>query len=206
MVRSIADLYELTVEQLLQLERMGQKSASKIIKNIDDSRRQPLQRLINGLGIPFVGERTAQILASHFGSLDAIASASAETLQEANEIGPKVSDAIRQFFAEERNRELIERLRSAGLTFTGPKHARAEGPLKGITFVLTGTLPTLKRQEAKDRIEAAGGSVAGSVSNKTNYVVAGDDAGSKLDKAHQLNVPVIDEATLLTLLHSNGTA
>ncbi len=202
LVHNIADLYALTVNQLLELERMGEKSASKIIRNIGQSRSQPLARVLNGLGIPFVGERTAQILASHFGSLDEIASASAETLQEVNEIGPKVADAIRQFFAEKRNRELVERLRAAGLRFTAPKEIKKGGPLTGMTFVLTGTLPTLKREEAKERIEDAGGKVAGSVSAKTTYLVAGEDAGSKLEKARELSVPVLDEGGLFAMLGS----
>ncbi len=202
MVHNVADLYSLKVEQLLQLERMGEKSASKIIRNIEQSRLQPLSRVLNGLGIPFVGERTAQILASHFGSMDAIAAASSEALQEANEIGPKVADAIQQFFGEERNRELIERLRAAGLRFTAPKEKKKSGPLTGLTFVLTGTLPALTRQEAKQRIEAAGGKVAGSVSSKTSYLVAGEEAGSKLDKARDLKVPVLEEAGLLALLNA----
>lgn len=200
LVHNIADLYHLTIDQLLSLERMGQKSASKIVHNIGASRSQPLARVLNGLGIPFVGERTAQILASHFGSLDEIANASPETLQEVNEVGPKVAESIRQFFAEEHNRELMERLRSAGLRFTAPKEKKKQGPLTGLAFVLTGTLPTLKREEAKERIEAAGGKVAGSVSSKTNYVVAGEDAGSKLDKARALDIEVLDEAGLLGLL------
>ena len=200
LVHSIADLYDLKVGQLLDLERMGEKSASKIIRNIDLSRSRPLARVLNGLGIPFVGERTAQILAAHFGSLDAIAAASPEALQEAEEIGPKVSEAIRQFFAEVRNRELVERLRAAGLQFTGPRQVNKKGPLTGLTFVLTGTLPSLKREEAKQRIELKGGKVAGSVSAKTNYLVAGEDAGSKLEKAKELNVSVIDEDGLLDLL------
>lgn len=200
LVHSVADLYGLKAEDLVELERMGQKSASKIIHNIHQSRSQPLARVLNGLGMPFVGERTAEILASHFGSLDEIANASSETLQEVNEVGPKVAESIRQFFAEERNRQLIERLRAAGLRFTTPKQAPQAGPLSGLIFVLTGTLPTLKREEAKQRIEIAGGKVAGSVSGKTNYVVAGEEAGSKLDKAHELNIPVLDEAGLLSLL------
>ncbi len=200
LVRNIADLYGLTLDQLLALERMGEKSASKIIRNIDRSRSQPLARVLNGLGIPFVGERTAQILASHFGDLDEIANASTEILQEVNDVGPKVAQSIRQFFAEKRNCELIERLRAAGLRFTGPKEAKQEGPLSGLIFVLTGTLPTLKREEAKERIEAAGGKVAGSISGKTSFVVAGEDAGSKLDKARQLNIAILDEAGLLDRL------
>lgn len=199
-VASIADLYGINQEQLLSLERMGKKTAAKIIQNIESSKSQPLARVLNGLGIPFVGERTAQILASHFGSLDAIAAASLADLQEADEVGPKVAQAIRQFFDEQRNRELIERLRDAGLQFTAEKQKKTSGPFTGKTFVLTGTLPTLSRDEAKQRIEAAGGKVSGSVSSKTHYVVAGEDAGSKLDKAKSLGVPVIDEAQLLGML------
>jgi DNA ligase (NAD+) len=202
LVHSVADLYSLSIDQLLALERMGQKSASKVIQNIDQSRSQPLARVLNGLGIPFVGERTAQLLSDHFGDLDAIANASKETLQEVNEVGPKVAESIRQFFDEKRNRDLVERLREAGLQFTAVKRTKKRGPLTSRTFVLTGTLPTLKREEAKARIEAAGGKVAGSVSSKTSYVVAGEDAGSKLDKAHELHVPVVDEEGLLALLNS----
>ncbi len=200
LVRNIADLYGLTPEQLLILERIGQKSASKIIQNIDVSRSQPFARVLNGFGIPFVGERTGQILASHFGSLDVIASASAEELQEADEIGPKVAESILQFFAEEQNRVLVERLRGVGLQFTAEKQAKKKGPFIGLTFVITGTLPTLKREEAKERIEAAGGKVSGSVSAKTSYLLAGEEAGSKLEKARTLEVPVIDESRLLAML------
>jgi DNA ligase (NAD+) len=201
LVRNIADLYELKLEQLMDLERMGEKSARKVLQNIDRSRSRPLARLLNGLGIPFVGERTAQLLADHFGSLDEIAAASEEKLQEVGEVGPKVSQSIRQFFIEQRNRELMERLRAAGLQFTSPKKPTSKaGPLAGQTFVITGTLPTLKREEAKEKIEAAGGKVASSVSSKTNYVVAGEDAGSKLAKARELKIPVLDEAGLLAML------
>lgn len=204
LVRNIADLYSLTVDQLLTLERMGKKSATKIIHNIDNSRSRPLASVLNGLGIPFVGERTAQILASHFGSLDAIAAASMENLQEANEIGPKVAQAIRQFFDESRNRNLIERLRSAGLQFTAPREIKKSGPFDGLTFVLTGTLPTLTREEAKRRIEEAGGKVTGSVSKNTNFVIAGSDAGSKLTKANELGVPVRSEDELIDMLAPKG--
>ncbi len=200
-VKSVADIYDLTVDRLLELDRMGTKSAEKVLHNIDRSRKQPLPRVLNGLGIPFVGERTAQILAETFGSLDAIAAADEETLQEAEEVGPKVSESIRQFFHERRNRELVERLRRAGLTFEHEiKKKKTAGPLTGKVFVLTGTLPNLAREEAKARIEAAGGKVTGSVSKKTDYVVAGADPGSKLDKAGSLGVPVIGEPELLTLL------
>ena len=201
-VKNIADLYSLREEQLLELERMGKKSASKILAHIDGSRARPLNRVLNGLGIPFVGERTAQILAAHFGSLDALAKASEVELQKAQEIGPKVAASIRQFFGEKRNVELIERLRAAGLQFeyTGPKPEAVGGPLQGKTFVLTGTLPTLKREEAKEKIENAGGKVVGSVSGKTSFVIAGEEAGSKLEKARSLDIPVLDEETLLAML------
>lgn len=201
-VKSIADLYQLKLEQLLQLERMGEKSASKILTNIENSRKQPMWRVLNGLGIPFVGERTAQILGDHFGSLDEIAHAAEEVLQHAEEVGPKVADSIRQFFAEARNRELLEHLRSAGLQFSQKKIARQRGALAGMIFVLTGTLPTLTRDEAKARIEAAGGKVTGSVSKKTSYVIAGDEAGSKLDKANELGITVLDEAALSAMLEA----
>ncbi len=201
MVKSVADIYDLTLDQMLELDRIGKKSAEKVLQNIDRSRKQPLPRVLNGLGIPFVGERTAQILAETFGSLDAIADANEETLQEAEEVGPKVSESIRQFFHERRNRELVERLRKAGLTFEhAVKKKKTAGPLAGKVFVLTGTFPNLAREDAKARIEAAGGKVTGSVSKKTDYVVAGADPGSKLDKAGSLGVPVIGEPELLTLL------
>ncbi len=203
LVKSIADLYDLTVEQLTGLDRMGARSASKIVQNIDASRRQPLRRVLNGLGIPFVGERTAQILADHFGSLDEIAGAGLEELQQAEEVGPKVAESIRQFFGEERNRELVERLRHAGLQLSQAKKARKGGRLAGMTLVLTGTLPNLTREEAKARIEAAGGKVAGSVSKNTTYVVAGEDAGQKLDKARDLGVRIVDESGLFAILETN---
>jgi DNA ligase (NAD+) len=200
LVRSVADIYGLTAEQLIGLERMGEKSAERVTRNIDASKKQPLARVLNGLGIPFVGERTAAILADTFGDLDEIAAADQEKLQTAEEVGPKVSHSIRRFFEEERNRQLVEQLRTACLQFRQEKKARTGGPLEGLTFVLTGTLATWTREEAKDAVERAGGKVAGSVSKKTSYVVAGEDAGSKLDKARSLNVRVLDEAGLRKLL------
>jgi DNA ligase (NAD+) len=204
LVRSLSDLYRLTLEDLLPLERMGETLAAKILGNIDRSRAAPLDRVINGLGVPMVGERTAQILARHFGSLDSIAAASVEDLQRAEEVGPRVAEAIRSFFDQPRNRELLGRLRAAGLTFEQEAAASAGGPLEGLTFVLTGTLPNLSRDEAARRIEAAGGKVTSSVSRKTRFVVAGADPGSKLDKARQLGVEVLDEAGLLRLLQSDA--
>ncbi|MCC6362468.1 MAG: NAD-dependent DNA ligase LigA [Bryobacterales bacterium] len=201
LVRSVADIYNLTLEQLLELERMGGKSAAKILQNVERSRRQPLARLLNGLGIPFIGERTAQILADTFGDLDKIAAADADLLQTAEEVGPKVAESIRRFFRERHNQDLVERLRAAGLQFTQEVRNHApQGVLTGKTFVLTGTLPTLSREEAKAKIEAAGGKVTGSVSKKTSYVVAGEDAGSKLAKAQELGIPVLDEDGMMHLI------
>ncbi len=199
LVKNVADIYWLKLEQLLELERMGKKSAEKILANINASREQPLPRVLNGLGIPFVGERTGELLADAFGNLDVIANATEDDLQRAEEVGPKVSQSIRRFFEEKHNQELVARLREAGLQFKYTSKRKTGGPLTGLTFVLTGTFPTLAREDAKSRIEAAGGKVAGSVSKKTHYVVAGEDAGSKLDKARELKVPVIDENALLEM-------
>jgi len=199
LVRSIADLYKLDESALLSLDRIGEKTARSLLREIEQSKKARLDRVLYGLGIRFVGERTAQLLAEEFGSMDAILSASQEDLERVNEVGPKVSQAIHEFFREEKNRELVEHLRQAGLTLTAEKRKKTS-QLEGLTFVLTGTLPHLTREEAKAKIEAAGGRVSGSVSKKTSYVVAGEDAGSKLDKAHELKVPVIDELKLLEML------
>jgi len=200
LVKNVADLYALKLDDLMGLERMGKKSAEKVLGNIDASRKAPLPRILNGLGIPFVGERTGQFLAEEFGDLDKIASTDEDELQKAEEVGPKVSRSIFQFFQEKHNHALIEKLREAGFSFTHAVKKREGGPLAGKTLVLTGTLPNLAREEAKLRIEAAGGKVAGSVSKKTNYVVAGEEAGSKLDKARELGVEVLDEARLLAMI------
>lgn len=206
MVKSVADLYLLTLEQLAPLElkgekntrKLGEKSAAKIVAEIDATRQRPLPRLISGLGIAFVGERTAVLLAEHLGSMDALMQASPERLQAIPEVGPKVAESVRRFFGEPHNLELVERLRAAGLQFAYDAPARpAAGPLTGMTFVLTGTLPTLTRDEAKAKIEEAGGKVTGSVSKKTTVVVAGEEAGSKLEKARELNIEIWDESTLL---------
>ena len=203
LLKSVADIYDekkINLDNLRDLERMGTKSAEKVLRNIENSRKQPLARVLNGLGIPFVGERTAQILADTFGSLDDIMAADEETLQQAEEVGPKVSQSIRQFFHERRNRDLVERLREAGLTFTQEVRKKRAGPLTGKTFVLTGTLPNLTREEAASRIESAGGKVTGSVSKKTDYVVAGSEPGSKFEKANTLGIKVLNEEELLALL------
>jgi DNA ligase (NAD+) len=192
LVKNIADIYDLNEEKLLTLERMGKKSAQNILSEIENSKKLPLERVIYGLGIRMVGERTAQFLAEHFGSMDELMKATEEELQQVNEIGPRVSASIREFFDEPKNVALVERLRKAGLTFKGRKKQRAT-TLAGKTFVLTGTLERHTRDQAKKLIEDAGGKVAGSVSKKTDYVVAGAEAGSKLDKARELGVSVVDE-------------
>ena len=199
-VHGLADLYSVTIDQLATLDRMGPKSAANLIINIEKSRMSPLPRVIAALGIRFVGERTAVFLAVQFGSLDAIAAADATELQRAEEVGPKVAESVYHFFREKHNRELVDRLRAAGLVFTYDFAHRPGGALEGLRFVLTGTLPTLTREEARSLIEAAGGKVAGSVSKNTNFVVAGDGPGSKLEKAGKLGVRVIGEQDLLGML------
>jgi DNA ligase (NAD+) len=199
LVHSIADIYKLTKDELLTLERVGEKTADALLGQIERSKSAPLNRVLLGLGIRHVGERTAQALAEEFGSIDALIAATEEELTRVNDIGPKVAATVREFFSNERNLALVERLRGYGLTFTAERRVRGT-TLEGLTFVLTGTLPTLTRDEAKERIEAAGGKVSGSVSKKTSYVVAGEEAGSKLEKAEQLGVAVLDEAGLLAVL------
>jgi len=200
LVKGVADLYELTEEKLLGLERMGPKSAANVLRNIENSKANALPRVLTALGIRFVGERTAELLAERFGGLDRIAAASLEELQQAQEVGPKVAESVQRFFREPRNRKLVERLRKAGLRFEYQSQRPKGGALQGLTFVLTGTLPTLTREEAKRLIEIAGGKVTATVSRKTNYVVAGEEAGSKLDRARALGVPVVDEPRLLELM------
>jgi DNA ligase (NAD+) len=199
LVKDVADIYKLTKANLLSLERMGDKSAENVLKEIDKSKKLPLERVIFGLGIRFVGERTAQFLAEHFGDIDALMNASEEELQQVEEVGPRIAKSIVEFFTEPRNRELVEELRAAGLTLKGKKKERGT-KLAGKTFVLTGTLANYSRDEAKKMIEDAGGKVTGSVSKKTDYVVAGADAGSKLEKARELGVQVIDENGMEQLL------
>jgi len=206
LVRNVADVYDLTLEKLLTLERMGKKSAQNVLDEIENSKRLPLERVIFGLGIRFVGERTAGFLAEHFGALDELIKAATleeelalAELQEIEEVGPRIAASIREFFLEKSNRDLVERLRSAGLQFKGKKRERGT-QLASKTFVLTGTLARHSRDEAKKLIENAGGRVSGSVSKKTDFVVAGEEAGSKLDKARELGVKVIGEDELLAML------
>jgi DNA ligase (NAD+) len=200
LVRNVADIYALTKKDLLSLERFADKSAQNILDEIENSKKLPLERVIYGLGIRMVGERTAQFLAEHFGSMEALESAGVEELQNVNEVGPRIAESIVEFFGIAANRKLAERLREAGLTLTGKKKERGT-KLAGKTFVLTGTLTRFTRDEAKKMIEDAGGKVTGSVSKKTDYVVAGADAGSKLDKAKELGVSVIGEKEMEKLLN-----
>lgn len=201
LVKDAAALYALTQDQLAALDRMGKKSASNLVAEIHKSRESPLSRVIFAIGIPFVGERTAQLLAQHFGSLDDLARASQAELEQVDEIGPKTAEGIVVFFAEERNRTLIKSLRLAGLQFKAEKApARRPQPLLGMQFVLTGTLPNYSRDDAKKMIEEVGGRVTGSVTKKTNYLVAGAEPGSKLEKARSLGVNIVDEGGLLRLM------
>ena len=199
LVHGVADLYKLTVEELTGLERFAEKSATALVGQIDQSKHAGLARVLMGLGIRFVGERTAELLAQEFGSMDALMAAKAEELERVEEVGPRISQAILEFFAQEKNRALVEHLRAAGVDMTAEKRQRST-QLAGLTFVLTGTLPTMTRDEAEAMIEAAGGKTTGSVSKKTSYVVAGAEAGSKLEKAQKLQVPVLDEDGLRKLL------
>ncbi|NUO86404.1 MAG: NAD-dependent DNA ligase LigA [Cupriavidus sp.] len=206
-VRTPADLYKLGVAKLAALERMADKSAANLVAAIDKSRETTMNRFIFALGIRHVGEATAKDLAKHFGKLDALMAADEAALLEVNDVGPVVAQSIANFLAEPHNVEVIEQLRAAGVHWPESEPAaRAPAPLSGKTFVLTGTLPTLSREDAKELLEAAGAKVAGSVSKKTDYVVAGAEAGSKLDKAEALGVPVLDEAGMLALLAQPGAA
>ena len=208
LVRDPADLYHLTVERLTALPRFAEKSGENLIAGIAASRGQPVWRLLVGLGIRFVGERVAQVLARHYGSLDAVAGASVEQLQSVDEVGEKIAESVNAYFTDPDNRALVQRLREAGLRTADPEPpggfgaaaVAAAGPLAGKAFVLTGTLPTWTREEAAAAIVAAGGRVTSSVSAKTDYLVAGEKAGSKLEKAQTLGVAVLDEAGLLGLL------
>jgi len=200
-VNTLPDLYRLGLTSLAALDRMAEKSAQNLLEALQNSKQTTLPRFLFGLGIRHVGEATAKALARHFGTLDAIMDAPLETLQGVNDVGPIVALSLRTFFDQPHNREVVEQLRACGIHWPeGEPVAAGPKPLAGKTLVLTGTLPTLGRDAAKELIEAAGGKVSGSVSKKTHYVVAGTEAGSKLDKANELGVPVLDEAGLLELL------
>ena len=200
-IRNLSDLYRLGLNALASLDRMADRSALNILEALEKSKHTTLPRFLFGLGIRHVGEATAKELARHFGTLDAVMDASEETLLGVSDVGPIVAKSIRTFFEQPHNREVVEQLRACGVTWSEGAPADAgPKPLAGMTLVLTGTLPTLGRDAAKDLIEAAGGKVSGSVSKKTSYVVAGTEAGSKLDKARELGLAVLDEAGLMELL------
>ncbi|HEX3142214.1 MAG TPA: NAD-dependent DNA ligase LigA, partial [Rhizobacter sp.] len=203
-VRTLPDLDRLGLANLCALERMGEKSAQNLLAGLEKSKHTTLARFLFSLGIRQIGETTAKDLAKHFGSLDRIVNASVAQLLEVNDVGPIVAESIHTFFEQPHNREVVEQLRAVGITWDehDGEADLSPKPLAGKTFVLTGTLPVLTRDEAKEMIEAAGGKVSGSVSKKTTYVVAGEEAGSKLDKARELGIEVIDEAGLRALLPS----
>jgi DNA ligase (NAD+) len=202
LVRTPADIYKLGLAKLAALERMAEKSAANVVASIEKSRDTTLARFVYALGIRNVGEVTAKDLARHFGTLDALMDAGVEQLEEAPDVGPVVAESIAAFFREKHNREVVQQLRAAGVRWTegAPAKKAADGPFAGKIVVLTGTLAEMSRDEAKERIEEAGGKVTGSVSKKTDYVIAGSEAGSKLDRARELAIPVLEEKQFLAML------
>lgn len=205
LVQSVADLYDITLEQLMTLERMGQKSAEKLVSAIAASTQQPWSRVLYGLGIRHVGSVNAQVLTQQFTSIEALSQATIDAIASVYGIGSEIAQSVSQWFQNPANQELIQRLQTAGLQFhstLSTPHSQLLTPFSGKTFVITGTLPTLKRDEAKALIQNAGGKVTESVSKKTSYVVAGEEAGSKLTKAKSLGITLLSEADLLALLNS----
>ena len=205
LVKSLADVYHLTAEALEGLERMGKKSAAKVMSEIDKSRGNEVWRLLYGLGIRHVGERGAQVLADHFGSVAEVQAASLDQLQQVREIGPVLAEAVRTWFDEPRNRELIERLQAAGLTTVGERKVAPAGPqpLLGKTYVITGEVSGMTREEAQQKLQALGAKVTTSVSRKTTGLIVGTEAGaSKLEKATSLGIAILDESGFLALLDS----
>ncbi len=205
-MQNVADLYDLKIEPLCDLERMAEKSAQNLIAAIEKSKKTSFSRFIYALGIRNVGEATAKDLAQHFGNLDALMASDAEDFQGVPEVGPIVAKSLAEFFSERHNREIIHRLGQAGVHWQeGETKSVQPSPLAGLNFVLTGTLSQMTRFEAKDKISAAGGKVSGSVSKKTDYVVAGVDPGSKLEKAQKLGISILDDVGLLELLESSSS-
>ena len=206
LVRTLPELYKLGFAKLNELERMGEKSAQNLVAAIEQSKTTTLPRFLFGLGIRHVGETTAKDLARHFGDVDKLMDASVEQLLEVGDVGPIVANSVRAFFDQPHHREVVEQLRAAGVHWPAIEGTASDAhrPLLGKTLVITGTLPMLSRDEAKDLIEAAGGKVSGSVSKKTNWLVAGEEAGSKLEKAQSLGVEILDEAGLRALLAAPG--
>jgi DNA ligase (NAD+) len=204
LVRSPADLYRLTREDLLSCERMGEKSSDNLLAAIAASKERPLARFLFALGIRHVGEHLARVLARQFGSLEDLAAADREQLLAIHEVGPQVADSVVDFFRKERNRQILDGLRQAGVV-PRTEARRTGGPLTGKTFVFTGTLVQFKRKEAQELVEQLGGRASGSVSRKTDYVVAGDEAGSKLDRARELGLAVLSEDEFRQLLERMGS-
>lgn len=204
LVKNFADIYKLTKDELVNLERMADKSAQNVVDSIEESKTRQLWQLIAGLGIRHIGTQTAEILAEHFGSLDAIIKASADELQAVEQIGPKVAESVYEFFRDDKNIAMINELLNAGVKPQPPKKTKDKGKLAGKIFVLTGTLPNLKRSEAEKMIKDNGGKTSSSVSKNTDYVLAGDEAGSKLDKAKKLGVKIINEKEFLTLINTDN--
>jgi DNA ligase (NAD+) len=202
LISDVADIYDLDEERLAALEGFGEISASNLLEQIERSKQVPFNRVLYALGLEGVGYVTAEALADHFGSIDDLLTADLEQLQEVEGVGPKLAELIAESLADERTRDLIEKLRDRGLSFKqeGSRRPARGGPLDGKTLVLTGTLPDLTREEATAMIKRAGGKVTGSVSKKTDYVVAGDDPGSKMQKAEELGTEIVDEAGLRKLV------
>ena len=200
LVKDYADLYKLDIPTLANLERFAEKSAENLVGEIQASKKNSLDRLVYAIGIPFVGERTAKLLAAHFGSMEKIADASAEELMEVGEVGPKIAEGVREFFSESANRRLIERLKHAGVNMKEERKAPVSAKFAGKTFVFTGTLANRTREEAEALVASHGGKAGGSVSKKTSYVIVGAEPGSKFDKAKSLGVPILDESQFEKLL------
>jgi DNA ligase (NAD+) len=204
LVTDVADIFALTVDDLVSLERFAEKSAENLVAAIEEAKTRPFSRLLNGLGIRHVGAGAAQLLARHFGSLDALASATEEDILSVHGIGETTAHAVVAYFRNPTTRELVKKLRTRGVQLEEPRARVTGGALAGKTVVITGTLPSLSRQQASELVEANGGRVAGSVSKNTDFLVAGEAAGSKLDKARSLGVTVIDEAELLRRIRDSA--
>ena len=200
LVKDVADLYSLKLEQLMKLERFAEKSAQNLLEEIEASKKNSLPRLIYALGIPFIGERTAQLLANRFSSVEELATASEQELYEVEEVGPKIASGILEFFSEPVNRQLIKKLEKAGVRPTAEKRTVKSNKLEGKSFVFTGSLANRTREEAGEIVQQHGGQIVSSVSKKTSYVVVGSDPGSKHDKAKELGVPILSEVEFEKLL------
>jgi DNA ligase (NAD+) len=206
LVNDVADIFTLKLESLLTLERMGEKSATKLLENIERAKSRPLGRILFALGIRHVGDVAAELLAGHFGSIDALIAASQEELASVPTIGPKIAESVYEYLHDEQNLALIEKLRAAGVKLTGEKKAAREGPLKGLTIVVTGSLTRWSRNEIESLIKREGGAIGSAVTKKTDYVVAGENPGSKLAKAAEYNVKVVDEAGFEAVLRESEAA